>query len=126
MHDATRDFVRARASYRCEYCQIHETDDIYVLHVEHIIPRKHGGGDTVSNLALACHQCNFHRGSNLTGIDPDTEQIIQLFNPREQQWLHHFRYDGAELVGLTPVGRTTVRVMCINDSDRVQMRKTLG
>src|SRR5437016_3905081 len=38
------------------------------FHVEHIVARQHGGSDTVENLALACPECNRHKGTNLTGI----------------------------------------------------------
>ena len=46
-----------------------------VLHVEHIVPRMHGGSDDLENLALACIDCNLHKGSNLTGIDPEPSRL---------------------------------------------------
>jgi 5-methylcytosine-specific restriction endonuclease McrA len=42
--------------------------------VEHIIPRKHHGGDDMGNLALACFACNNHKGPNLSGVDAQTGQ----------------------------------------------------
>ena len=52
----TREWVRQRAGYRCEYCCLHEDDDpLFTFHVEHIVAKQHGGGDSPSNLALACH-----------------------------------------------------------------------
>jgi len=58
MDEALRSLVRSRANRNCEYCQLHEDEDNYVFHVEHIIPRKHRGESTPENLALACNQCN--------------------------------------------------------------------
>jgi 5-methylcytosine-specific restriction endonuclease McrA len=40
------------------------------------IPRKHGGADSLDNLALACIDCNFHQQSDLTGLVPDTSEIL--------------------------------------------------
>ncbi|PCJ13055.1 MAG: hypothetical protein COB10_06210 [Planctomycetota bacterium] len=54
------------------------------LQVEHIRPKKHGGADDEANLALACIHCNSHKGSNLTGIDPQTEEIVELFHLPQQ------------------------------------------
>ena len=41
MNAATRRLVRERAEFRCEYCRIHEDDEPYSFHLEHIIPKKH-------------------------------------------------------------------------------------
>ena len=35
-----RDAVAERASYRCEYCRMHEDDDVFTFHVEHIIAHR--------------------------------------------------------------------------------------
>ena len=72
MDTTVRDLVRRRASDRCEYCRLQQEHlPFSTFHIEHIIPRKHGGHDDPSNLALACDRCNAHKGSHLTGIDPD-------------------------------------------------------
>jgi len=82
MDTTIRDLVRRRAGGRCEYCRLKQVHlPFSTFHIEHIIPRKHGGNDDPSNLALACDRCNAHKGSNLTGIDPDTGALIPLFNP---------------------------------------------
>jgi 5-methylcytosine-specific restriction endonuclease McrA len=86
MDAATRELVRARAGRRCEYCGIHEDEDLVLpFHVEHIRPRKHGGDDDLANLAFACNFCNLHNGPNLSGIDPDSESIVTLFHSRQQR-----------------------------------------
>jgi len=118
-----RTAVRRRAAQACEYCQRRQIDSPLIpLQIEHIIPRKHGGSDSLENLALACAECNLHKGSNLTGIDPETNQVTGLFDPRHDAWDDHFSWDGLRIVGLTAVGRTTVRVLELNSGPRVRVR----
>ena len=87
--------VRERAQNACEYCHLHQDDSpLAALHVEHIIPKIYGGSDDLDNLALACIDCNLHKGTNLTGIDPETSEITQLFHPRRPGVGGPFRVDG--------------------------------
>ena len=125
MNSATRAAVRERAGHRCEYCQLHQNDSLLAaLHVEHIIPRQHGGTDDLENLALACIDCNLHKGPNLTGIDPETNGVTRLFHPRRDRWDEHFAWRGLYLVGRTAVGRVTVRVLQMNSEDQLDLRST--
>lgn len=76
MDRALRALVRARARERCEYCGLPQAMvPLVTFHVDHVVPCKHGGGDSDDNLALACFHCNLHKGPNLTGIDPDTGAV---------------------------------------------------
>ena len=123
MDVSTRRFVRERAEERCEYCQLHQSESpLAALHVEHITPKKHGGTDDTENLALACIDCNLHKGPNLTGIDPVTNEITEIFHPRRHEWNEHFEWQGIFIVGLTAIGRTTVRVLDMNSEDRLSVR----
>ena len=67
MNDRLRQLVRRRAKNSCEYCQIRQDQEPLPFHIEHIIPRRHGGKDLSNNLALACHHCNLNKGANLSG-----------------------------------------------------------
>lgn len=123
MDAQTRAAVRERAAERCEYCQRRQIDSPLVpLQIEHIIPRKHGGSDDLDNLGLACAECNLHKSSNLTGIDPDNGQITPLFDPRRQIWAEHFSWNGLRVVGRTATGRTTARVLELNSPERLRVR----
>ncbi|HUY87556.1 MAG TPA: HNH endonuclease signature motif containing protein [Pirellulales bacterium] len=123
MDAQTRAAVRKRAADRCEYCQRRQIDSpIVPLQIEHVIPRKHGGSDDLENLALACAECNLHKSSNLTGIDPDTNEITPLFDPRRQIWTEHFSWSGLRILGRTATGRTTVRVLELNSPERLRVR----
>ncbi len=126
MDAGTRRSVRTRAKSRCEYCRLHEDDDLYTFHIEHIVAIKHGGSDEADNLALACHQCNLHKGPNLSGIDPESGNALELFHLRHDRWSEHFMYHECEVVGIAPTGRATVRVLNMNDEDRIQFRIEIG
>jgi hypothetical protein len=126
MDQALRRFVRERAGHRCEYCGILQAHVPFAaFHIDHIIPRQHGGTDDAMNLAFACYHCNLHKGPNLTGIDPDTGAIVPLFHPRRDAWHEHFALQDVTIVGLTPTGRATMRVLQMNAVDRVQLRTAL-
>jgi HNH endonuclease len=126
MEAALRHLIQQRAGDRCEYCRLHQTRAPYsAFHIDHITPRKHGGSDDPSNLALACNRCNRYKGTNLTGIDPVSGNIVPLFHPRRDSWEMHFEFHGAAIVGLTLEGRTTVRVLNMNDPERLQLRQRL-
>lgn len=123
---ALRALVRERAANRCEYCGLlQEALPLITFHVEHVIPRQHGGSDDPRNLALACHHCNLHKGPNLSGIDPDSEEIVPLYHPRREKWEEHFSWRGATVVGLTKVARATIRVLLMNSPARIELRTEL-
>ena len=123
MNSTTRAAVRERADNRCEYCKLHQDDSpLAVLHIEHIVPRFHGGTEDLDNLALACIDCNLHKGPNLTGIDPDTMRVTELFHPRRHRWDDHFDWRGIYIVAKTAVGRTTLRVLHMNSDDQLALR----
>jgi hypothetical protein len=126
MEPTVRNLVRDRAGDQCEYCRLRQADEPFLrFHVEHVIPRQHGGGDDASNLALACGHCNLHKGPNLAGIDPETDAIIALFNPRREPWDDHFQVRGMYIAGRTATGRATVRVLDMNASVRLELRAEL-
>ena len=119
----TRQLVRDRAGDVCEYCHIPQlATPLISFHVEHIIAKQHGGGDDPAKLALACDRCNAYKGPNLASIDPDSGEIAPLFNPRQDVWQDHFAFRGGQVVGLTPKGRATVRLLNMNAPRRVELR----
>ena len=123
MDAATRRLVRARAGNRCEYCGLPQDESpLAALQIEHVIPKKHGGTDAPHNLALACIDCNLSKSSNIAGFDPETSQMTELFHPRKHVWDEHFERRGLSIVGKTPIGRTTVRVLDMNSDDQLELR----
>jgi hypothetical protein len=117
--------VRHRARGRCEYCVVHE-DDVGAPHEpDHIIAEQHGGQTTAENLAYACYHCNRYKGANLASVDPESGQPVFLFQPRRDTWADHFRIEGAIIVGLTAVGRTTSALLRFNTPERLESRRLL-
>jgi 5-methylcytosine-specific restriction endonuclease McrA len=56
--DSIRKLVMQRAAHRCEYCHLHQKNSFLPFAIEHIVSLKHGGGNEIMNLALACPHCN--------------------------------------------------------------------
>ena len=126
MDASVRQFVRERAVHRCEYCRLSQFDGVTIqFHIEHIRPRQHGGDDSIENLALACSSCNWNKGPNLSAIDPQTDLTTRLYHPRVDQWGDHFTLDDLEIVGLTDVGRATVRLLRMNAPEPIEVREEL-
>ena len=66
-----------------------------------------------------------HIGDKTTAIDPETGQIVPLFNPRTQVWSEHFRWtdDSLRIAGLTSSGRATVSALHLSDDpDALEVR----
>jgi 5-methylcytosine-specific restriction endonuclease McrA len=123
--DTIRQRVRQRAAFRCEYCRKPEGVSVFPHQVEHIIALKHGGSSEIDNLAWACVQCNTHKGTDLVSFDPETSEIAPLYNPRKNQWDEHFEQQNGVIAGKTPVARTTVRLLQMNDMEYVETRRRL-
>jgi 5-methylcytosine-specific restriction endonuclease McrA len=115
--EATKQSVRERAKYLCEYCHSLELLSANRFTIDHIVPRSLGGSDDLNNLALACRRCNERRYNFVAGIDPETQEIVPIFNPRQQQWAEHFVWtiDGTVIQGSTPIGRATCIRFDLND-----------
>ncbi|MGF1516178.1 MAG: HNH endonuclease [Nodosilinea sp.] len=122
---ALRQAVYARAKGCCEYCLIPENFALASHEIDHIIAEKHGGKTTDENLALSCTICNKHKGSDIASIGPDSQAIVRLYHPRQDNWSDHFDLQSATIVGLTSVGSVTVRLLRLNRRDRIQERQLL-
>jgi hypothetical protein len=109
----------------CEYCLLPANLAFFPHEVDHVIAEKHGGVTDADNLAFTCWRCNRHKGSDLGSFDPETGAFSFLFNPRTQQWSEHFKFEELTLVGLTPEGRTTVRLLQLNSDERLAERQRL-
>ncbi len=116
--------VAAQAQHRCGYCLTQEVVSGVPLTLEHIIPKALGGSDTEENLWLSCRMCNEAKGIQTEAIDPETQTVVPLFNPRIDSWREHFDWseDGTRALGQTPTGRATVAALTLNSELRVRSR----
>jgi hypothetical protein len=125
IRSALRRQVHKRAQNRCEYCLIPESFAYAPHEIDHIIALKHGGSSDSNNLALSCILCNKLKGSDIASVDQITDSIVPLFNPRLDKWQEHFQLRESQIIGLTPVGRATVRLLQLNSPDRITERELL-
>ncbi|NJO93184.1 MAG: HNH endonuclease [Hydrococcus sp. RM1_1_31] len=123
---ALRREVEERAKHRCEYCLLPAKVSFFPHEIDHVIAQKHDGQTEADNLAFTCWRCNRHKGTDLGSFDPQTGEFSFLFNPRTQQWSEHFTFSRVTIVGLTPEGRTTVKLLQFNSEERLAERQRLG
>jgi hypothetical protein len=90
-----------------------------------VISQKHGGGSEIENLAFACPHCNSHKGSDLTTYLDSYQDIVPLYNPRIQNWQDHFSTETGVIVALTRIGQASIKLLQLNDPDRVMLRELL-
>lgn len=122
---ALRRRVAERAGHRCEYCLMPEALALHRHEPDHILPRQHGGETTFENLALACLRCNRHKGPNVGSFDPETGELVPLFNPRKQIWEEHFALDEEWIRPLSAEARVTLKILQLNQVDRLEERRSL-
>ena len=124
---AERDFIALRAHNCCEYCLILHDYSPDSFEIEHIISLFEDGTNDSLNLAFSCGGCNNRKRDKIKAIDPETQIITSLFNPRTDKWHEHFRWaDNFSIVeGITPQGRATVDFLKINRKGLVNLRKAL-
>jgi hypothetical protein len=103
-----------RARNRCEYCGLSQISQEAIFHIDHVVPVAAGGKTILTNLALACVSCSLRKGARLTATDPQTGLEKALFNPRRDSWRLHFRWNDAQLIGISPAGRATVAALKLN------------
>jgi hypothetical protein len=90
--ETLRQKVRQRAGSRCEYCLSHQDYIMGRLQIDHIQPLTKGGANTEDNLCLAWELCNQYKWTQTEAIDPESELLVSLFNPRLQRWQEHFTW----------------------------------
>jgi hypothetical protein len=124
---ALRRLVFERARCYCEYCRSPGQFALESMEVEHTIPSSRGGETVASNLALACHGCNQHKGTRTEGFDQISSTTVPLYNPRQMRWDEHFIWaeEARLIIGTTPTGRVTVEMLKLNRTGVVNLRRVL-
>ena len=119
--------VVERARGRCEYCQCPEAFSTGSFEIEHIQPRSLSGATHADNLAFSCGGCNNFKGAKVGFPDPETQQLVPLFHPRQHVWNEHFRWsaDALRVEGLSAIGRATAELLRLNRNGVVNLRRLL-
>ena len=90
--------------------------------VEHIAPRNLHPEFmfTPENLAVACHECNGHKGSKETLLDPSTStypstaDAFLIVHPHFDDWSDHILRDNLAYAAFTPRGEWTIKACNLN------------
>lgn len=122
---ALREKVAEQARHRCGYCLTAEAIVGTPMEIDHIIPQSLGGPTEEGNLWLACSLCNDHKADRIAALDPVRDEIVRLFNPRQQVWQEQFAWtpEGDRIFGLTSIGRATVAALDLNRPSLVKARQ---
>ena len=65
------------------------------------------------------------KGADIGTYLDNKKVFIRLFNPRKDAWVHHFEINRGEIIPLTPIGRATVKLLDLNNPDRLILRQVL-
>lgn len=113
----------AEQRHLCCYCglpdpAVHGLD----WDVEHIAPRKLHPRFmfTPANLAVACRECNQHKGSKETLLDPSVSvyplkaDAFLIVHPHFDDWTEHILRDHLAYAAFTPKGEWTIKECNLN------------
>jgi hypothetical protein len=79
-----------------------------------------------TTFAYACLRFNAWKGSDIGSLDPQTRELVSLFNPRYHVWSDHFVFRGAVIEPLTAEGNATARLLKLNLDKRIAERQLLA
>jgi hypothetical protein len=119
-----RSLIEEDARNRCGYCLTPASFMPVRFEIEHIIPVSAGGETVRSNLWLSCPSCNRFKGIKVEAVDPETQIVVPLFNPRTQNWFEHFQWseDATRIIGSTAIGRVTIEALKLNHDWWIECR----
>ncbi len=118
--------VRQRAAGRCEYCHLPQECQEAAFHIDHIQPLAAGGKTVEVNLALACVTCSLAKAARTEARDPYTGDSVPLFHPRRDRWDQHLQWaENWKLIGLSAIGRATIRLLKMNRPEVIRIRRML-
>lgn len=109
-----RQLVLHRSDGCCEYCLLSQIGQEATFHIDHIRPVAADGQTVENNLALACVSCSLRKAARIAAVDPETGDVVPLFNPRSDPWNEHFRWENVRLIGITAIGRATINLLDLN------------
>lgn len=93
---------------KCIHCRswlLIDSDGSYISRatIEHIVPRSHGGGDELENLALACAACNHEKGRRHDLLKPSDPALVQFLDRLRQERMERWRPPAAHSLNASRV-----------------------
>jgi 5-methylcytosine-specific restriction endonuclease McrA len=73
-----REYLLEKWGRECAYCTVTDTP----LEIEHIVSKANGGSNRISNLTMACHDCNQEKGSKTLADFFQTSSRLKDKQPR--------------------------------------------
>lgn len=117
--DETREQVRRRANFACEFCGVTETDAGGELTIDHFQPKARGGADNLDNLLYCCARCNQYK----LDYCPTRADDPSLWNPRrEPASMYFLELDDGTLQPLSITGAFTLKRLRLNRPPLVAYR----
>lgn len=115
----TREIVRKRANFACEFCGVTEINTGGLLTMDHFHPKSKGGSDELLNLVYCCARCNNYKFNYF----PVSSDMPSLWNPRVEPSATHFLLlNNGQLQHLTEKGRFTIVRLRLNRMALVKYR----
>lgn len=119
LSEATKQTVRTRANFACEYCGVTEQNAGGELTVDHFRPQSKGGGDELENLVYCCVRCNLYKSDFWIESPNETS----LWNPRLETAENQFwQAEDGHLFALTEIGELSIRILNLNRPQLVSYR----
>ncbi len=116
----TKQFVRERARFTCEYCGISEQDAGGELTIDHFQPQSKDGSDEPENLVYCCVRCNLYKSDFWV----EAANQMALWNPRlESAEAHFWQSNEGYLYALTETGRHSIRILNLNRPQLIAYRR---
>lgn len=121
-----KDFIKTAllnlSNKKCCYCECNINEESKYMEVEHFYPKKFYPDLVVTwdNLLPSCKRCNGNKSEH----DPKNEYIINpcIDDPKLHLGMKHYRLKGKD-----EIGKSTIGVLYLNDTDRlVQARFLVG
>jgi hypothetical protein len=71
--------------------------------------------------------CNIFKSDKIEGIDPVSQLLLPLFNPRDMIWSEHFTWDDSFtlIIGKSAIGRATIESLQLNRRQVRNLRRAL-
>lgn len=118
--DETKQLVRERDGFTCEYCGVSEQNAGGELTIDHFRPQSKRGGDELENLIYACIRCNLYKSDFWVKLPGKPG----LWNPRFESAENHFwQADDGRLFALTEIGELSIAILKLNRPQLIEYRR---